>query len=325
MRADPTFAMTALSPMAGRATQALIGFKFLFDVSLFGCLDPRESGMRVYQLMALACISVLATFAQSETIRFAPIPMVDEQTLRAEYLPMLGYLGKKTGDVYEWVYLPKYPDLIQAMIDGHVDLAVLGSLPYVMLTRRAADFEPLARFREKDGRADYDCALVAFGADHVLKPRDIRGKRIGLTQPASTCGYLAVSRLLKKVGLAIDKGGNRFEYAGNHTKAALGVVQGRYDVAGLKRSEADKYADLGLRVIAETGPYPALTLVANTRRLSKERRALIRAVLLDADARARAAWGEGLRAGAAPAKDSDYTVTRRQLTELGTIPESGER
>jgi phosphonate transport system substrate-binding protein len=269
----------------------------------------------------LVCL-LFSTSVAAETLRFAPLPLVDEKTLRADYLPMLEYLGKQTGDSYRWNFFPKYPDLLQAMILGEIDLAILGPLPYARLTARARYFEPLVQFREKDGRADYDCVLVVFGKDRALKLKDIKDKRIGLTQAESTCGYFAVASMLKQAGRGPDKDGNRYEYAGNHSNAALGVIQGRYDIAGLKRNQAEKYRSLDLHVIAESGPYPAFALVANTRTLTPDRRAAIRRALLSVDAATRAGWSEATRFGAVAASDADYADTRARIDALGSIPES---
>lgn len=270
--------------------------------------------------LLLVCM-LLSTQVAADALRFAPLPLVDEKTLRADYLPMLDYLGKQTGDSYRWNFFPKYPDMLQAMILGEIDLAILGPLPYARLTARAKHFEPLVQFREKDGRADYDCVLVAFGKDRALKLKDIKDKRIGLTQAESTCGYFAVASMLRQAGRAPDKDGNRYEYAGNHSKAALGVVQGRYDIAGLKRNQAEKYRSLDLHVIAESGPYPAFALVANTRTLAPERRAAIRSALLSVDDVTRAAWSEATKYGAVAASDAGYADTRARIGALGNIPD----
>ena len=56
--------------------------------------------------LLLLCL-LLSAQAGAETIRFAPLPLVDEKTLRAEYLPLLDYLGKQTGDTFRWIFFPK--------------------------------------------------------------------------------------------------------------------------------------------------------------------------------------------------------------------------
>ncbi|TCJ11934.1 hypothetical protein EZJ19_13280 [Parasulfuritortus cantonensis] len=262
----------------------------------------------------------LGACAQADTIRFAPLPLVDEKTLRTQYLPMLDYLAAKTGDDYRWVYYEQYHDLLAALVDDKVDLAVLGPLPYAEISGRKGGFEALVEFLESDGKADYHCALVSFGPAGKLTLRDIRDKRIGLTQPESTCGYFAVALMLKRVGLAPDRDGNRFEYADDHTKAALGVLQGRYDVAGVKRNLADRYAHLGLTVIAEAGPFPAFVLVANSRRLSVAKRRAIRAAMLAADPAARAEWGGLIQRGTVPVQEELYEEVRRNLETVAPIP-----
>jgi phosphonate transport system substrate-binding protein len=269
----------------------------------------------------LVCL-LLATSVEAGVLRFAPLPVADEKSLRADYLPMLDYLVSRTGDTYRWNFMPKYPDLLQAMILDQIDLAVLGPLPYVRLTAMTKHFEPLVLFREKDGRAGYDCVLVAFGKDRALKLKDIKNKNIGLTQVESTCGYFAVARMLRRAGRSPGKDGNRYEYAGNHGNAALGVVQGRYDIAGLKRSQAEKYKGLDLHVIAEAGPYPGFALVANTRTLSPARRTAIRQALLQVDEKTQAGWSEAIRFGVVEANDAMYSEIREKIKALGEIPES---
>jgi phosphonate transport system substrate-binding protein len=111
-----------------------------------------------------------------------------------------------------------------------------------------------------------------------------------------------------------------FEYAGNHTKAALGVIQGRYDIAGLKQDQADKYSHMDLHVIARQGPYPAFALVANSQTLSAERRAAVRQWMLSVDPATRATWGDALRMGTASAHDADYNVVRASAEAIGDIP-----
>lgn len=268
--------------------------------------------------MFLCLILALDTWAG--TVRFAPLPVTDEKDLRTQYLPMLEYLSAKTGDQYQWVFIPKYPDLINAMLTGQVDLAVMGPLPYVMLSNRSNAFEPLVQILENDGKTTYDCVMLAFGEDRKLKLGDIRNKKIGLTQPESTCGYLAVAYMLKHAGRAPNRDGNTYEYAGTHSKAALRVAQGRYDVAGLKRSQAEPYLGLDLHVIAETGPYPAFALIANTRTLTPTRRSAIRDALLRVSESTLSTWSPFLRNGLEPAHDDVYNHVRKQLSTIGEIP-----
>ncbi len=256
------------------------------------------------------------------TIKFTPLPMLGERALRSQFLPMLDYLTKQTKIQFHWTYIPDYDAVIDAQKRDEIDLTFLGPLPYVTLRQQDSAFEPLVHFRENDGSPNYNCALVAFGNEGPYRATDVINKHIGLTQPKSTCGYFAVSVMLARAGRAIDGQNNRYEYAGGHDKAIMGVVRGVYDVAGAKLAIAHKHARLGIQVIDQVGPYPGFALVANKRTMTADQRIAIRNALLTASRAERARWGDPMRNGAFSANDQDYEALRKDLRRLdGGVPE----
>jgi hypothetical protein len=56
--------------------------------------------------------------------------------------------------------------------------------------------------------------------------------RIALTQPLSTCGFLAASGLLREHGSDLAK--NFYRYVNKHDEVAMAVVRGEFD-AGASR------------------------------------------------------------------------------------------
>lgn len=194
-----------------------------------------------------------------------------------------------------------------------MDLAYLGPLPYVELRARFERAEPLIHFNEASGKPMYTCAIVSF-ADSPLNLKDLKGRRIALTQPLSTCGYLSVNGLLQEHGS--DLAHNRYRYLDKHDAVALAVIRGEFDAGGIKTAIGKKYTHLGLTILAETPPLPAFALVANTATLSKEKMEAIRVSLtgLDpagSDKEMLITWGENIRYGAVIASDQDYNVVRK--------------
>lgn len=96
------------------------------------------------------------------------------------------------------------------------------------------------------------------------------------------------------------------------------MARGDYDAGGLKTAIAQKYAHLGLKVIAESLPLPSFALIANGKRLSAVRIAEIRAALVGPGQRV--TWGDSIRHGAVPAADRDYDAVRG-LRGRDAIPE----
>ncbi|MHB1358961.1 MAG: PhnD/SsuA/transferrin family substrate-binding protein [Rhodocyclaceae bacterium] len=233
---------------------------------------------------------VAATHA-AETLVFTPLPKENPETVVAQWKPLLNQVGKALGVTVRIEYVANYGEIIDKFRAGKIDLAQLGPLPYVALRETFEPVAPLVHLNESDGRADYTCALVV-SAESKLAARDlkaIKSRKVALTQPLSTCGYLAADSLLREAGGALEN--NYYRYLGQHDAVALAVMRGEFDLGSMKTQIARKYAGLGLAVIAETAPLPGFALVANAVTVSPERISQIRKLLLDADAATRSGWG----------------------------------
>lgn len=273
--------------------------------------------------LALLFCWLSSSLAFAESIRFAPLALEDSKILHEQIGGLVDFLSRQTGLSIQWVSTPDYADLLAAFRAGGIDLAYLGPLPFVILQQDGAQAQSLGCFRDTDGAPSYSCALVAL-ADQRLTPSQIHNKRIGLTQPLSTCGFLAVSEMLQAAGRRLDGDGNRFSYAGSHSQAALGVVRGDYDVAGVKTAIGARYAHLNLEAIAESRRWPGFSLVANTSNLSADQVARLRealAMLEDPDQQPglnglTKGWGEQVRHGILPPEACDYTPVAEALSRL---------
>lgn len=255
--------------------------------------------------------------AYGEELVFAPLPMESPETVISQWKPALDHLGTALGAHLRIEYSENYAVILEKFRAGKLDLAYLGPLPYVALRERFPDAIPVVHFNEKNGQPSYTCAIVTL-AESNLVLKDLRGKQIALTQPLSTCGYLATDGLLRRAGSDLEK--NRYRYLDKHDTVAIAVARGDYDAGGLKTAIAQKYAHLGLKVIAESPPLPSFALIANGKRLSAVRIAEIRAALVGGDPGRRVTWGDSIRHGAVPASDKDYDAVRG-LRGRDAIPE----
>lgn len=251
--------------------------------------------------------------------RFAPLPMEKPEAVVASWRPLLDYLGEKLGVTIRIDYSDSYTEILDKFAAGRLDLAYLGPLPYVELKKRLPVAEPIVHFKEKDGTSFYTCALVA-ASQSGLTPGKIVDKKIALTQPLSTCGYLATDGLLRQAGTSLEK--NRYRYLDKHDAAVLAVAKGDFDAAGAKTAIARKYLHLGLDILAESRPFPGFGLVAHGQRISAAERERLRAALSQADESQRSRWGEALHNGVVKAIDSDYDAVRAYLPKR-PIPREG--
>ncbi len=231
--------------------------------------------------------------------------------------PMVDSLSQRAGVAIELRYVPDYAEILRLFQDGAIDLAYLGPLPFTILSERTDAAVPLARFREADGSERYTCALVSF-ADLRLEAIDPASRRVALTQPLSTCGFLATGLMLRRYGIELQT--TPHDYTGSHSDVALSVVRGSHTLGGLKTDIARRHAHLGLVVEAESAPFPGFVLAGNADTLPADLLGRLTAALTtlkplenEEDAKATAGWGAEFRAGAAPASAEDFVTTRQLI------------
>ncbi len=251
-------------------------------------------------------------------LHFAPLPMENREAVYKQFEPMRVYLETITGRRVVFKYIDSYGDLIKSFISGDIDLAYLGPLPYVKLRSLYPDAEPLVTFREVSGESGYTCALIML-SDNPLQLSALKGKRVALTQPLSTCGYLSVNELFKKHGADLEK--NRYCYLGRHDAVALAIVRSEFDIGGVKTEIAHKYEHLGLKIVEETAVLPGFALISNRATVDVKTADTIRTSFdaLQPEGKDRdmlSNWGAKLANGAVSATDTQYDIIRQLLGNI---------
>lgn len=275
-------------------------------------------------ILSLACMlgSHSASAAQQNTpfLRFAPLPMEAPREIIRQLKPMLAYLEKELGVNIQIVYLQNYDAILDAFLHERIDLAFLGPLPYVILTDKGAQAQPLVRFLDAEGKDTYTCSLLKSALSEQ-GPEEFSEMRVALTQPYSTCGYLVTADLLAQIGLPIAQA--RYRYVGSHSKVALGIAQGRFEIGGIKTSIGRKFAHLGLKEVRQSEALPGFVMVGNQTTLDPKRLSQIRDSLLKLkplqnpnDAQLMQHWGKNIRYGTVPAADKDFSLIRSKLKAL---------
>lgn len=203
----------------------------------------------------------------TQTIRFSPLPMENASKTLEIFTPLIDYLEKKSGKKVELVYRTKNEDIISGLINGEIDIAHFGPLPYAKITKKYSKIQPIVQFLESDGSNKYTCTLFKRkGTSIDLKT--IRNKQFALTHKYSTCGFAFAQEILKPLGNSLEN--NNFKYLGSHYNTITDVALGEYDLGTAKTSIFKKLNYLDVQAIATSSSYPALMLIANTGTLSKD-------------------------------------------------------
>lgn len=269
-------------------------------------------------------LALMCSPLHARTLVLAPLPMENRETVLKQFMPMAAYFRQALGHEVVFDYSDSYEEILAKFRQGRIDLAYLGPLPYVSLRSGCADAEPLVHFREANGAPSYTCSIVA-AVDRDIALEGLENRKVALTQPLSTCGFLSTNGLLRERGSALSR--NLYRYLDRHDEVAKAVVRGEFDIGGLKTAIGRKFEHLGLKILAETRPLPSFALVGNAATLSPEERDAIRRTLagLDpsgADMETLSTWGENIRYGSVPASDADYDPVRA-LLGADPIPDHG--
>ncbi len=281
---------------------------------------PFPARMKALHLLMALVFLVGAQLAWPvEPLRFAPLPMENRESTVKAFYPLLAYLQKQLQQPVVFAFFNKNSEVAAALKNGTVDFAYLGPLPYVSLRRQGAAVEPLVFFREANGQVRYRCALVSFAGD-ITQLQQMRGKRIALSQPLSTCGYLGGNAMMLRAG-GISLQDMRYRYLGSHEAVALAVVSGDAEIGSVKDDFALKFAPLGLQTLAYSDWLPATGLFASRQRLDDAALKELRRILLATPATVYRTWGRSIRHGMVIASDTDFD-SLRAFGDPATIPQS---
>ena len=278
--------------------------------------------MRCRPVVLLFVVIFLSLFSLScaEPIRFAPLPMHSEEYVRQEFYSFIKYLENVLQRPVNFAYRHSNKDVIDGLMSDEIDLAFLGPLPFTALSKQDPDIIPLLQFLNSDGSVGYTCSVGVFLGDH-LQITDLHNKKIALTRPYSTCGFLMTERLLNQSGLSLSD--NDFEYIGSHPNCALGVIDGEFSACGIKTSIGKQFQHLGLDLIAESEVVPSFVLVANQRTLNPAEIDTVRKHLLalnplenEEDADLIKNWGALIKNGTAPVTIDDFEIIIKLINQM---------
>lgn len=253
----------------------------------------------------------------AEPLRLAPLPLENREAVVRQFQPLVNHLSEQLGEPVELVWPGYHADVLSAFINGEIDIAFLGPLPYLRLREQHAAATPMVRFIGGDGQEMYRCALVGF-VDAPIPANQFAGKRIGLTQPLSTCGYFGTNAILNDyAGISLEQ--TDYRYLGSHEKVALSVIAGEVDAGGVKDEFAEKFLPVGLDILAWSEPVPGVALIANGATLSPARIEQLREILLATPEHTYQKWGSTISHGMKAATNSDFDALRA-FGDIHAIP-----
>ncbi len=185
-------------------------------------------------------------------LRFSMIPTEETTQELSLYEPMVNQLRSATGKKIEFFLPTSYASVVEAMLGGFVDIGMHGPYSYVIAQEKDPSLKVFATYAKHPGHFQeegpgYKAVLVSRSDSGIKKVEDLKGKIVGLTDPASTSGNLLPRvSFTDVIGAELEDHFSRVVYTGGHDLSAIAVLEEQVDVAFVATHRLDNVIDRGL-------------------------------------------------------------------------------
>ncbi len=207
----------------------------------------------------LALIGFSAGAAGPRELKFGYTPFLGEAEMRAEFQPLMDYLGEQVG-IKTVLYIAKnYGDLRTQLETGAVDIGSFSPAAYI----DAAAGGKIRIIAQSiiGGSAFYTGVVIVRKESGITSLADLKGKRFAFVDPKSASGYVYPRAMLVEKGVNPDDFFASTTFAGTHDKVIHAILAGDADAGAIfedaLRIEKGKGQPVErLTVLARTDPIP---------------------------------------------------------------------
>jgi len=250
------------------------------------------------------------------------VPSTEVEKIVEGARPLMELLEEKTGLKFKDYVATSYIGVVEAMGQGHVHVAWLPTLAYVLAHQRNGAEAVLKVVRH--GKDTYYGLIFTRTDSGINTLEDLKGRTFAFVEEASASGHLYPRALLLKHGIDPDRDLARYMFAGGHDSAVLAVYKGNVDAGAMYDDARDKFKNTmpevfdETKIIAKTDPIPSDT-VAVAADLPPDVVAKIVQALVEIlrDEKTKHVLYDIYEIeGLAPAQDSDYDPVREMASVL---------
>ena len=217
------------------------------------CLK-RSSSLAVCALLAAVVSSGIAWAAECENpeeLTFAMIPTEETVAELQLYQPITDKMAELTGKKIQFFMPTSYASVVEGLLSGFIDVAVLGPYSYVIANEKDPNIEVFATYAKRPGHLQeegpgYKAALVTKKGTDFTTIESLEGTVLGLVDPGSTSGNLFPRVVFSEnVGGDLDKYFKKVVYTGSHELSTVAVAEGKVDAAFVATHRFDNVVNKG--------------------------------------------------------------------------------
>jgi len=210
-------------------------------------------------LFLLICVQPdIGHAKQKKVIYFGVIPRYNPVIMYQNYQPIMDYLTQSTSYRFELKLARNYPEVVEHLRTGITQVASLGDVTFAAASH-GFGAKPILRPKNSLGNPDYFSLIVVRKESPLTDVSQLIGKRFAFGNIHSTSGNLIPRLFLFKRGVSLSEL-KHYENLPTHTDVARAVLKGQYDAGAVKDVVAHRYEALGLRILAQSEPIPAVPI-----------------------------------------------------------------
>ena len=195
----------------------------------------------LFTMLAVPAFAQANDPAKSGVLRIGFIPAEDSRAMVRQSQDILDIVAKQTGLKVEAFVGSDYNGTIEALRNGHVDVALLGPFSYVLATTQAPVEAFAVTVIAKTMRPSYKSIIIARKDSPINSINDLKGHTYAFVDPGSTSGYMVPAAAFKKLGITPEKDFKQVMYSGGHDATIVAVGEGKVEAG----SVADRIFERG--------------------------------------------------------------------------------
>ncbi len=199
-------------------------------------------------------VLILPLVTEAKDLVFGVYTSEKASELYVQLMPILEHVEKDLQSRGHDVHLrlkivPSYLEGIRSIVQGSFDCARLGPASFIMARKKNDRIQSLA-IETENGSEIIRGVFIVRTDSPIQSMSDLKDKRFAFGDRESTIGrFLSQAELVKNNIHAKDL--NRYAYVGRHDKVANAVLSKQFDAGVVHVNSFKKYANLGLRAIAD--------------------------------------------------------------------------
>src|SRR6266853_1114165 len=167
----------------------------------------RKGGRNMHAFKRLAAVALLAVCAapafgqndptKSGVLRIGFIPAEDSRAMIRQSQDILDIVAKQTGMKIEAFVGSDYNGTVEALRNGHVDVALLGPFSYILATTQAPVEAFAVTVIAKTMQPSYRSIIIARNDSKITSIETLKGHTYAFVDPGSTSGFMVPSAAFK--------------------------------------------------------------------------------------------------------------------------------